>query len=433
MFKFFAAFRKEWLILIRDPAGLVVLFLMPLVMVVVLSLIQEVGWGTISKDPQIPVLFVNYDNDSVGKKFQQGLSETRIFHLITEIDSVPITQEVARQQVLNGTYQIAVVIPEHTTERIRAKIRLLVAQTMSNLMMPNQNLLAGITNKDSIEILIYFDPAVRNYFRNAFISSTKEFNARVESRMIFETFQEELRKLFPDFTMPITEYKQSVYFTEIFPSGVEEEIFPSTTQHNVPSWAIFAMFFIVIPLTSSIIKEREEGSLIRLMTIPVSYMTIFMAKVGVYLFVCFIQFMLMILAGIYLLPLFSMPALEVGSHYFAIVSLVIFSSLAALGYGILIGTLSKTHQQAAAFGAVSIVILAAMGGLWVPVYLMGNTMRHIATFSPLNWAHAGFLDLFLRGSTFMDILPQLLKLFAFFAVTISIAAIYRTLKPPINN
>lgn len=433
MFKFFSAYRKEWLILIRDPAGLIVLFLMPMVMVVVLSMVQEFGWSTISKEPQVPVLFVNLDKDSVGNKFQQGLSEAKIFTLITSIDSIPLTQESARQRVLDGAYQIAVVIPERTSERIRSRIRLLVSKTMTSLMMPAQDILEGVTNNDSVEILIYFDPAVRNSFRNAFLSATKEFNSRIESRMIFETFQEELRKLFPYFNMPVIDYQQSVYFTEIFPSGVKEEILPSTTQHNVPSWAIFAMFFIVIPLTSSIIKEREEGSLVRLFTIPVSYMTIFMAKVGVYLLVCFIQFVLMVLAGIFVLPLFNMPALDLGTNYFAIAVLAVVSSLAALGYGILIGTVSRTHQQAAAFGAVSIVVLAAMGGLWVPVYLMQGVMKHFATFSPLNWAHAGFLDLFLRKSTILDILPELIKLFAFFAVTVSIAAIYRKLKPPISN
>ncbi|MBE0648101.1 MAG: ABC transporter permease [Bacteroidales bacterium] len=433
MFKFFAAYRKEWLILIRDPAGLIVLFLMPMVMVVVLSMVQEFGWSTISKEPQVPVLFVNLDQDSVGNKFQQGLSEAKIFTLITALDSIPITEETARQEVLEGNYQIAVVIPEQTSERLRAKIRLLVSKTMTSLMMPDNDILSGVTNNDSVEILIYFDPAVRNSFRNAFLSATKEFNSRIESRMIFETFQDELRNLFPKFNMPIIDYQESVYFKEIFPSGVEEEILPSTTQHNVPSWAIFAMFFIVIPLTSSIIKEREEGSLIRLMTIPVSYMTVFMSKVGVYLLVCFIQFVLMVLAGIFVLPLFKMPALELGTNYFAIAVLAIVSSLAALGYGILIGTVSRTHQQAAAFGAVSVVVLAAMGGLWVPVYLMQGVMKHIATFSPLNWAHAGFLDLFLRGSTLVDILPEIIKLLLFFAVTISIAAIYRTLKPPVSK
>ena len=250
--------------------------------------------------------------------------------------------------------------------------------------------------------------------------------------MVFEIFQEETRKMFPGFTMPVSEFQESIYFSTVYPSGEEEEILPSTTQHNVPSWAIFAMFFIIIPLTSSIVKEREEGTMIRLMTIPVSYLTIFMAKIGVYLIVCFTQFVLMILAGVFLLPLFGMPSLDVGTNYLGIVIMVIVTSLAALGFGVMVGTVFKTHQQAAAFGAVSIIVLAALGGLWVPIYLMGNFMREMASYTPLNWAHEGFIDLFLRGSSLLDIFPELAKLLIFFAVTVFISLIYRTLKPPIS-
>ena len=106
--------------------------------------------------------------------------------------------------------------------------------------------------------------------------------------------------------------------------------------------------------------------------------------------------------------------------------------MAALGYGVMIGTIAKTNQQAAAFGAVSIIILAALGGLWVPIYLMGTFMRNLASYTPLNWAHEGFIDLFLRGSTLLEVFPEIAKLLIFFGVTISIAAIYRTLKPPIS-
>jgi len=43
MFKFFSACRKESLILVRDPAGLVLLFVMPMIMVVS-WLGAEKGW-----------------------------------------------------------------------------------------------------------------------------------------------------------------------------------------------------------------------------------------------------------------------------------------------------------------------------------------------------------------------------------------------------
>jgi ABC-2 type transport system permease protein len=112
--------------------------------------------------------------------------------------------------------------------------------------------------------------------------------------------------------------------------------------------------------------------------------------------------------------------------------MAIVSSLAALGYGILVGTIARTHQQAAAFGSVSVVILAALGGLWVPVYFFTDTMKEIASFSPLNWAHKGFLDIFLRGSSIVEIFPEIFKLLLFFVITVCIAGIYRKLKPPIG-
>jgi len=433
LFKFFAAFRKEWLILIRDVAGLIVLFIMPMLMVVILALVQEYGWSTVAKEPRIPVLFVDLDQDSLSRKIERGLTSDNFFTLVKEIDSEPLTPEQVKKLVKDGRYQIGVILPGDATKKMRAKIQLMVNKIMSSLTMPDIDIFQNIINNDSIDVIIYFDPVVRPSFRNSFTSSMREYSIKIEAEMIFETFQAEIRNMFPNFTMPLIDYQRTTNFHIIFPAGKDDEKYPSPTQHNVPAWAIFAMFFIVIPLSSTMIKERDEGNLIRLMTIPVSYITIFMAKVGVYLIVCFLQFVLMVLAGIYILPLFHLPPLETGTHYFAIAVMTITASLAALGYGIMIGTIAKTHQQAAAFGSVSIVILTAIGGLWVPVYLMPNLMKVVASYSPLNWAYNGFLDLFLRGGDLVNILPDIGKLLIFFMVTIAIAAIYRKFNPPINT
>jgi ABC-2 type transport system permease protein len=432
MFKFFAAFRKEWLILTRDVAGLIVLFLMPMVMVIILTLVQEFGWNAISKEPTVPILFVDEDHDSLAAMIYKGLQKSNMFHVITKIDTVNVNRETARKKVSKGEYQIAVVIPEGATKVINRKINVLVTKIVSGIMMPVNNPFLDIAVKDSVNVIIFFDPAVKGTFKNAFTSTMKEYSLKIESSMIFNSFGQQLKKMFPQYKPENNTYKESVFFTEEFPSGTKEEKIPTSTQHNIPSWAIFAMFFIVIPMTSSIIKEREEGSLIRIHTLPVNYLVIFLSKVGVYLFVCFIQFVLMVLAGILVLPLFGMPVLEINGFQGELAVMAIVSSLAALGYGILVGTVARTHQQAAAFGSVSVVILAALGGLWVPVYFFTDSMKHIASLSPLNWAHQGFIDILLRGSSLMDISPEILKLMIFFAVTIALAAIYRKLKPPIG-
>jgi ABC-2 type transport system permease protein len=432
MFKYFAAFRKEWLILIRDVAGLIVLFVMPMMMVVILAVVQEFGWNAISKEPTVPILFVDMDKDSLGSMIREGLVKSKMFSVISEIDSVKIDQETAREMVSKGEYQIGVVIPEGATKLINRKINVLVTKIVSGIMMPVNNPFLDIAVKDSVNVIIYFDPAVKGTFKNAFLSTMKEYSLKIESSMIFSSFGKELTKIFPQYKPEENSYQESVFFTEEFPSGNNAEKIPTSTQHNIPSWAIFAMFFIVIPMTSSIIKEREEGSLIRMHTLPVNYLTIFMAKTGVYLFICLSQFVLMVLAGIFILPLFGLPTLEIGGHVIALTIMAIVTSLAALGYGIMVGTIARTHQQAAAFGSVSVVILAALGGLWMPIYFFNFALREVASLSPLNWAHKGFIDILLRGNSIFDISPEIFKLLLFFLITIGIAGIYRKLKPPIG-
>ena len=87
----------------------------------------------------------------------------------------------------------------------------------------------------------------------------------------------------------------------------------------------------------------------------------------------------MMLSGRYILPLASIAPLTIGSNYIGILLMMIASSLAALGFAIAVGTIARTHQQAAAFGVVSVVVFTALGGLWVPVYFMPEIMRTIAT------------------------------------------------------
>ncbi|TRZ73372.1 MAG: ABC transporter permease [Bacteroidetes bacterium] len=432
MFKYFSGCRKETLILIRDLAGLIILFVMPMIMVLILALVQEQGWNAITRDPSIPVLLVDEDQDTLGMRIQEGLKGSNVFKIYTSLDGKQLTRSVAKEKIAKGKYNIAVIIPKGATRMIKHKVQVMVTQVLSGIMMPVDNPFLDIKPDDSVNISLFFDPGIKGTFKYAFMATMKEYSMYIESSMVFSSFNTELQKMFPQYRPPKSDYRETVYFSEIFPGGKDEKAIPSTTQHNVPAWALFAMFFIVIPMTSSMIKEREEGSMIRIYTMPVSYLTIFLTKVSVYALVCVVQFILMMLAGKFILPLANIPPLEIGSNYLGILLMMITSSLAALGFAIAVGTIARTHQQAAAFGSVSVVVLTALGGLWVPVYLMPEVMRSIATWSPLNWAHVGFIDLFLRQATILDILPQLLKLLAFFAVTISIALFYRRINSPLN-
>lgn len=432
MFKFISAVRKEYLLLLRDKAGITILFLMPMVLIVIMSLMQEVGWDAIAKEPNVHVLFVNNDADSLGINMEKGLRSSGFFDVIDSVNHVPVTQESARAAVKKGDYLIAIVVPKGITQTMRANVRVAVAKTLAGFGMFNPMLLNNIVQKEVDTVTLFFDPTIRKAFKNAVVSSIKEFNYQSETGMVFRSFNTEMAKQFLAYKPPDIEYREVLRFKEVFPNYKQEEEIPTTVQHNVPAWAIFAMFFIIIPLTGSMIKEREEGSLSRLMAMPVSYIKLLLARVAIYFVVCLVQSLLMIFSGIFILPLFHIPMLIIGNHIPELAVMIIVTALAALGYGLLVGTIANTHQQAAAFGAVSIIILAAMGGLWVPVYLMPTVMRHIAVFSPLNWAISGFYNIFLRHGGFATILNPAIKLLIFFLISVFITYLYRRIKSPLN-
>jgi ABC-2 type transport system permease protein len=198
---------------------------------------------------------------------------------------------------------------------------------------------------------------------------------------------------------------------------------PTAAQQNVPAWALFGMFFIVVPLSGVLIRERQTGTFQRLMTMPVSPLTLLAGKIGAYVIVCSLQFAIMLAAGCYLLPLFGTVGLQPGPELLTIIPVVIVASLAATGYGLMVGTLAQTYEQASMFGAVSIVIAAALGGVMIPAYVMPRYMQDISSFSPLSWGLTAFQDIFVRGERLQSTLPELSYLLIFFAISIIISAL----------
>jgi len=69
-----------------------------------------------------------------------------------------------------------------------------------------------------------------------------------------------------------------------------------------------------------------------------------------------------------------------------------------------VGTIARTHQQAAIFASISVVILAAVGGIWVPVFVMPPFLREISVASPLNWGLNGFYDILVRNARLADVM-----------------------------
>jgi len=410
---------KEMLLLLRDLGGLAILFVMPLVLIITVTLIQDSSFKIVN-NVKIPILFVDNDKGDLSKTIHDNLKEGDIFEIVTQKDTIDLTEDIARTAVLKGEYQLAVIIPKNITIDLQKKVSQNVSNILSELGVEEDTL----SSKEFIpakEIKLYFDPASQKAFKNAVMNSIDKMIAKIESKSIYSAFQEELSD---DEDKPLFEENNFIIFKEINPKEGKEHIFPNSTQHNVPAWTLFAIFFIVIPLSINVVKEKSLGTFVRLRTNPVSYTIVLGGKIITYLIVCLIQFLLMLAVGVYLFPYLGLASLEVGSNFFVLFLVAIFSGLAAIGFGILLGTLAKTYEQAPPFGATAVVILAAIGGVWVPVFMMPKFMQTLSNISPMSWGLNAFYDVFLRDGGVVEILPEIGLLFLFFIITITISVLY---------
>ena len=416
MIKLLATVKKEILLLLRDKVGLSVLFLMPVALILVMTLVQDSAFKTIN-EKGIPIVFVNDDNDSLGILIKQGLLNNELCFLSDSIDGKPASSELARKAVSEGKFLIGIIIPKGATAAIRKNVSALVSETLNGEdSLP--------TLQDSVEITILIDPIAKKSFLNAVTSNLREFISEVKTRIMFQTFSEQIAEVIPDKkNAPKKSYEKSqiIRYKEVYASTASEQIVPNAVQHNVPAWTIFAMFFIAIPLSGSILKEKTEGSVFRLHTMPTPFLLLVNGKIIVYVLVCLIQFLLMLAVGQYLLPTMGLPALVLGNSMLGIFILTLATSFAATGFGVMVGTLATTEHQAAIMGSLSILLLSALGGIWVPSYVMPEVMRNISAFSPLNWSLEGFYKLFLRGGGVADILIDAVKLMTFFFATMAIS------------
>jgi ABC-2 type transport system permease protein len=417
---------KDFLVIIRDRGGLAMLFIMPMALVLIMTSLQDNTFKALNESG-INLIILNNDTDSLGSDIEKEIIRSNFFKVHYDIDGRKPTEIAVKEAVASGKYQIGIVIPALATQRIRDRVQ-------HNVM----RIFSGDTSKiqqsaDSVNIMLYVDPVTKNSLRSTLQGSIREYSARVESRIVLNELTREINSRM---MMPITNLnlikQETVFYKEEYVARGNKSVIPNSVQHNVPAWTLFAMFFIVIPFASAMIKEREDGSLARLLTMPCSYATIMVSKILVYLIVCLLQFTLIMLMGIYLFPVFGLPSLMVNGRLISLSVIAVAAALAAIGYGISVGTIARTHQQAAIFASISVVILAAIGGIWVPVFIMPPLFRSISVVSPMNWGLNGFYDILVRNAGLADVIHYGIWMLLFSIGCLLVALYYQRWRKEIN-
>lgn len=174
---------------------------------------------------------------------------------------------------------------------------------------------------------------------------------------------------------------------------------------------IGAQFVMIISLTLAqiFISDRRNGTLQRLMVMPISRAQILAGKLlGQYL-MGLLTYGLMIGAGTLLGVRWGDPL--------GVLAIVLLYTLAVTAMGLAFSTLVRTSGQAQGVGLLVPMVMAPLGGAWWAANLMPQTMQTIGRIiSPIAWSQGAFNQMVFYGATLPDLLPNIAVLLLFTAV-----------------
>ena len=463
---------KEIKLLLRDPGGLIMLFILPACFIFVLSLALQGTFLTANKKEQLEILVINNDKGKVGDELIKGLEKTRYFKLIKEIENKKLNINKAKDLLQKGKYKIIINIPEDTSDAVDfkkdTKIDVIVDPVLSS------DFATHITN--SIQNFIYISilKNITNITNNIFTEIKEKREEEIE-KQILETKnkKEEIEEQLAKFKNTNLDEHMKIIIGELYIENIKElnekinelnkqlksnqsksiadenigynkllrenvgltinlvyytqeketEDFPNSVQQNVPGWTIFALFWIVQIITLNIMIERQSGSFKRILISPISSFHYVIGKSIPFFIVNIIQAVFMFSIGVFILPLFGSPPLVI-KNILGLLIITFGISLTAISLSFLLSSICKTVSLAASLTGAILILMTVFGGIMVPKFIMPKFMQNISLFIPHGWAFDGYQKILVKDYNIVQILPNFFVLLGFSIVFIIISLFY---------
>jgi len=172
----------------------------------------------------------------------------------------------------------------------------------------------------------------------------------------------------------------------------------------VAGTAILMLLFSVAGVGTSLLEEKENGTINRLLYSPLKGSTILFSKMLFAFFISILQLSAMFLFAWLILNM------DMRVNIPGLILMIIATSFAVSSLGIFLAAVAKTRQQAQNLSTIIILVMSAVGGSMIPLFIMPSILQKIALLSVNYWGIQGFYDLFWRVLPLDEILPKILVL-----------------------
>lgn len=391
MRKLFIIGLKDLKLIFRDRAALIFMLLAPFLLTIGMGFVTGRFNGNSSGLSNIPVIIVNLDQEQLGNALADIFSSAELADLMEPTSS--FSPEEARRLIDEDQAAVAVIIPEGFTRS----------------MIPPEGIVfdQNYVEPEAVKIEVYMNPSRPNT-AGVVKAIVDEFISRLEEGQISSrtSIVQLLSRGLLDPQNAAREARQSF-------ANVDQSEDPTITlkknqegaaavefdilAYMAPGMALLFLMYTVSYGGRSILAERSQGTLPRLLVSPTSTAQVLGGKVLGILFTGIAQVGILILASSVFFGVKWGDPLGVTLLIPAVV-------IGAAGWGMLITALSRSPAQVGSIGSALMLIFGILGGSFISLDQMPAFVQTISRITPNAWGLDGFTTLALGGT-----LPNLMK------------------------
>ncbi len=388
---------KDILITFRDVSGLLIMLVTPFA----LTLVIGFAFGGFSSDDDnpgiadIPVSIVNLDEGELGEYLVDVFESEDLADLVEP--TLLTSADQARTLVDDGLAAAAVIVPADLSEH--------VFQT-------------GFTDqedKTTAQIEVYSNPGmpisanviqsiVEQYLQRVTASAgglQVTFQQLIESGIIPPEQLEAIGESMGETSVENIAASDLIQVdTQVAANGGSDDF--DWMAYMAPSMAILFLMFTMTAGGRTLLTERAEGTLPRMLVSPSSTVQVIIGKIAGIFTTGMLQMLILMVASYLLLGISWGPVSTV-------LPLTILLVAAATGYGILIAAYSRTPGQANAIGTAISLVFAISAGNFFPRPGLPGWLQKASLISPNAWGLDAFYQIRL-GHTIADFPEVLLGL-----------------------
>jgi len=402
---------KDLRLAFRDRAALILMLLAPFLLTLGMGFVTGRFSGNADSGlSDIPVILVNLDNAQLGNALVETFSGESLAALVepTQADS----PAAARQLIDENQAAAAVIIPEGFTESV----------------IPTAQMLSKQAEPAALQIEIYVNPTAPTS-AGVIKAIVDEFLSRVEQGRITATTSilgipgieqmssgqiETLAKQMFSGSDADAALSSPAIALNTGEQGADAVKF-DPLAYLAPGMALMFLMYTVSYGGRSILMEKAQGTLPRLLVSPTDSWQILGGKaLGIFL-TGFAQMGILILASALLFQVRWGDPL-------GMVVLLAAAVFGASGWGMLITAAARSAGQVGAIGSAVMLMFGILGGSFINLEQMPPFIRTLSGITPNAWGLDGFTTLAL-GGTLTDLARPIIALLVMGAVLFAAAAL----------